>query len=108
MKHECSGCLNWKWHKRDALYDVPGYHQCNQPDFCERFEKKKIQRDENSFITEACLADMHDSLPIEVFANYDNKPHLKINTIQELENYLFGALPYALTTYYRSAKQKNP
>lgn len=104
MKHECSGCPHWKWHKRDELYDAPGYHLCDEPDFCERFGKKKIQRDGNGFITDACLADMQDSIPIELFVNWDNKAHRKIQSAKELEDYLFGALPGTLSTYYRKIK----
>ena len=103
MKHECSGCPHWEWHKRDELYGNPGYHLCREPDFCERFGKKKIQRDESGHITDATLSDMQKSLPIEVFANFDNKPHRRISTPDELERYLFGAIPYALTTYYKPA-----
>lgn len=47
---------------------------------------------------------MQKSLPIEVFANFDNKPHCRISTLDELERYLFGAIPYALTTYYKPAR----
>ena len=101
-KHECSGCPHWKWHPKDRLYGNPGYHLCSEPDFCERFGKTKIKRDESGYITDAVLADMRDALPIEVFANFDNKPHRRISTPEELERYLFGAIPYALTTYYRS------
>lgn len=100
-KHKCSGCPHWKWHQKDSLYETPGYHQCDEPDYCERFRKKKINREGSGFITNDCLSDMHDSLPIEVFVNYDNKPHSVINTPSELEGYLFGAIPYVLTTYYR-------
>ena len=99
---KCGGCPHWKWHKKDTLYDAPGYHKCDEPDFCERYGKKKIQRGEDGFITDACLADMHESLPIELFVMCDRKPHRAINTAEELENYLFGALPYVLSTYYRS------
>ena len=47
---------------------------------------------------------MIDALPIEVFANFDNKPHRRISTPKELDDYLFGAIPYACTIYYRSKK----
>ena len=101
MKHECSGCPNWKWHKRDPLYGNPGYHLCSEPDFCERFGKRKIKRDENGYITDACLAEMREAFPIEVFGGFDNKPHRRIKTAQELDDYLFGAIPYVLTTYFK-------
>ena len=100
-KHECSGCPHWKWHPKDRLYGNPGYHLCCEPDVCERFGKKKIKRDEDGHITDAGLSEMRDALPIEVFAAFDNKPHRRINTPEELENYLFGAIPYVLTNYYR-------
>ena len=100
-KHECSGCPHWKWHPKDRLYGNPGYHLCAEPDYCDRFCKKIIKRDESGYITDACLAEMRDALPIEVFANFDNRPHRTINTTKELESYLFGAIPYVLTTYYR-------
>lgn len=106
MKHECSGCPNWKWHKRDAVYDRPGYHLCSEPDFCERFAKKKVRRNAVGYITDGSLAEMHDSLPIEVFAGFDNKPHRTISTPEELERYLFGAIPYVTLTYYRPIKEK--
>lgn len=99
-KHKCSDCPHRKWHKKDSLYGNPGYHQCDEPDYCGRFRKKKIQRD-HAVITDQCLADMKASLPIEVFVNFDTEPHSTINNEQELERYMFGALPYALTTYYR-------
>lgn len=99
-KHKCSGCPHWKWHQKDRLYGTPGYHQCDEPDYCERFRKIKIQR-ECSVITNQCLADMSKTLPIEVFVNFDNEPCRVINTQKELEDYLFGAIPYTLTTYYR-------
>ena len=107
MKHECSGCPHWKWHKRDELYGNPGYHLCCEPDFCERFGKKKIQRDESGHITDAGLAEMQKSFPIEVFANFDNKPHRRISTPEELERYLFGSIPYVLTTYYKPTMALN-
>ena len=103
-KHECSGCPHWKWHPKDRLYGNPGYHLCSEPDFCERFCKTKIKRDEVGYITDAGFAEMIDALPIEVFANFDNKPHRRISTPEELEDYLFGAIPYACTIYYRSKK----
>ena len=64
-------------------------------------KEKKIKRDKNGFITDATIVEMRDALPIEVFANFYNKPHRRISTTEELESYLFGAIPYALTTYYR-------
>lgn len=100
-KHECSGCPHWKWHPKDRLYGNPGYHKCDDPDFCERFGKTKIKRDASGHITDAGLAEMRDALPIEVFASLDNKPHRRISTPEELERYLFGAIPYVLTTHYR-------
>ena len=100
-KHKCSGCKCWMWHPKDTLYGTPGFHQCTQPQYCERFKKTKIKRNSSGFITDETLADMQDKLPIEVFANFDLEPHRTISTKQELEDYLFGALPYALTTYYR-------
>lgn len=66
----------------------------------------KIKRDEAGYITDACLQEMKDSLPIEVFVNDDNEPHRTIYTERELEAYLFGALPYCLTTRFRK-KQGN-
>ena len=104
-KHKCSGCPHWAWHHKDALYGSPGFHQCNEPDYCERFGKTKIKRDSYGFITDDCLADMRKSLPIEVFAGFDIEPHRTINTSKELEDYLFGALPYTLTTYYRKKEK---
>lgn len=106
-KHKCSDCPHWKWHKKDSLYGTPGYHQCDEPDYCDRFRKKKIQRDYAGFITDQCLADMEASLPIEVFVNFDTEPHGTINNEQELERYLFGAVPYALTTYYREKEDSH-
>ena len=106
MKHECSGCPHWKWHKRDNLYGTPGFHRCDEPDFCERFRKKKIHRDERGVITDECLKDMLESLPIDLFIYKDNYPHDSISTAEGLEKYFFGALPYALTTYYRSRKEE--
>lgn len=99
--HKCSGCRFWVWHPKDRLYDTPGFHQCSEPDLCERFKKMKIKRDAHGYITDECLTDMRNSLPIEVFASFDNTPHRVLNSPAELEKYLFGALPYALTTYYR-------
>jgi hypothetical protein len=60
-----------------------------------------IQRDPAGFITDACLKDMRESLPIEVYVNNDAEPHRIIYSKEELEAYLFGALPYCLTTRYR-------
>lgn len=100
-KHKCSGCQHWKWHQKDSLYGTPGYHQCDEPDYCKRFRKIKIQRTKDGFITDQCLADMRKSLPIELFVNFDIEPCSVISSQKELEVYLFGAVPYALTTYYR-------
>ncbi len=98
---ECKGCPFWKWEPRDRLGCAPGFHYCSKPDYCERFRKKKIHRESTGFITDGCIKDMHDSLPIEIFVNNDNEPHRVISTSKELEDYLFGALPYMLSSYYR-------
>ena len=104
--HECSGCPHWKWHPRDKRQFIPGYHKCDEPDFCERFHKKKIQRDAHGYITGACLNDIRDSLPVGFFTDLDNHPYRIIFTPDELERFLFGALPYVLSTYYRSIKEE--
>lgn len=106
MIHECCGCTHWKWHPKDQLYNTPGYHRCDEPDICERFQKIRIQRDSAGFIMEECLQDMRDSLPIGMFVNIDNTPCRIIRTTEELEDYLFGAIPYAITTYYRKDDKK--
>lgn len=103
-KHMCSGCPHWKWHPKDKLYGFPGYHKCDEPDYCERLDKIKIKRDSSGFITDQCISDMEASLPIEMFVNFELEPHNVINNEQELQSYLFGAVPYALTTYYRKAQ----
>lgn len=106
INHKCSGCPHWKWHQKDRLYGTPGYHQCDEPNYCERFRKIKIQRVKDGFIADQCLADIVESLPIEVFVNFDNEPYRVINSQKELEDYLFGAIPYALTTYYRKKTER--
>lgn len=61
---------------------------------------KPIERNDAGYITEKCLKDMQKSLPIDVYANQP-VPHRTIIDKKELEAYLFGALPYCLTTHYR-------
>ena len=104
MKHECSGCPYWKWHPKDRLYGNPGYHYCDEPDYCERFDMTKIQREPAGFITDDCLKDMHN-FPLALFAYPDKKPYRIVNNARELEDILFGALPYVLTSHYRKNEE---
>lgn len=63
---------------------------------------KKIIRDSEGNILDECFEDMKKSIPIKVWVNDDKTPHRTINSIQELEDYFYGALPYCLTTRYES------
>lgn len=104
-KSKCSRCPFWRWMKADRLYGTPGFHLCGNPNKyknCLHYGCgiKPVERNEAGFITDKCLKDMQDSLPIDVYVNQQT-PHRTIKDKQELEAYLFGALPYALTTHYR-------
>ena len=68
---------------------------------------KKIKRDGYGFITDACLADMHGSLPIEIFLSYSKKPDRTIQSAEELERFLFYPLPYVCLTSYRHKEETN-
>lgn len=61
---------------------------------------RTIERDERGIITESCLADMREHLPIKVYVNDDKYAHKVIKTEAELKGYFKGALPYVLTTRY--------
>lgn len=62
---------------------------------------KAIVRDEAGIITDECMRQMEDSLPIELFVNNEREPCWVANTKAELAHYFDGALPYVLTTKYR-------
>lgn len=103
-KSKCSGCPFWKWHKPDKLELTPGMHICLNPTPWNCIVKgafvKPIERNDAGYITDKCLNDMQDSLPIDVYVG-QQVPHRTIKDKKELEAYLFGALPYCLTTHYR-------
>lgn len=98
---ECKGCPHLVWRPKDKLYDTPGYHACGNPDYCERYRKKRIRRDENGCVTDDGMREMVEALPIEVFVGPHYPPHRVIETKEELEKYFLGALPYVLTSHFR-------
>lgn len=61
---------------------------------------RDVERDGRGVITESCLDDMREHLPIKVYVNNDKVAHRFIKTEAELKRYFKGALPYALTTRY--------
>lgn len=61
---------------------------------------RDIERDGRGVITDNCLADMREHLPIKVYVNDDKEAHKVLKTEKELEGYFKGALPYVLTTRY--------
>ena len=65
-----------------------------------------IQRDRNGHITDECMREMENSLPIELFVNADKEPCYVAHTSKELAHYFDGALPYVLTTRWKK-KQEN-
>lgn len=110
-KSKCSGCQFWRFQHGDSLYMTPGFHYCMNPIATRNCRVhnadakgiKEIERDESGYITEKCLADMRNSLPIDMYAG-DQTPHRRINSEKELEAYLFGALPYVLSSHYRKVE----
>lgn len=61
---------------------------------------RDVERDDRGVITEGCLDDMREHLPIKVYVNNDKVAHRSIKTEAELKGYFKGALPYVLTTRY--------
>ena len=61
---------------------------------------REIERDSRGVITEWCLDDMREHLPIKVYINDDKEAHKVLKTEKELKGYFKGALPYVLTTRY--------
>lgn len=112
-KSKCSGCPHWKWVKKDKLYDTPGYHRCtNKNVFVEKCQvysgwggAKRIDRDEFGTITESCLKEMKTNLPIDLFVTGSENAHRRITTIEELDSYFSGALPYVFTTRWRPVSE---
>ena len=108
-KSKCSGCRFWKYSSPDRLYGNPGFHYCINPQMgftpCGRYPNppscRMIERNNEGFITDASMKEMMESLPIEMFVEGDPQPHRVISTKKELEAYLFGALPYVLTTRFK-------
>ena len=107
-KSKCSGCQFWRFQHGDRLYLTPGFHYCVNPNMrncrIHGIGIKEIQRDESGHITGECLEDMRNSLPIDMYAG-DQTPHRRINSRDELDAYLYGALPYVLSSHYRKAEK---
>ena len=64
---------------------------------------KEIKRDVCGFITDECMREMENSLPIELYVNDDQAPAWVAQTKEDLARYFRGALPYVLTTRFNKA-----
>lgn len=61
---------------------------------------RDVERDDRGVITESCLDDMREHLPIKVYVNNGKVAQRSIETEAELKRYFKGVLPYVLTTRY--------
>jgi len=63
-----------------------------------------IHRNKNGHITDECMREMENSLPIELFVNQDKEPCYIASTKDELSHYFDGAIPYVLTTRWEKKR----